>query len=48
MRFPAVGEKCHGSIGQNRYDVVLIGIDKSGKWHWHQGSMNLIMKMTRN
>lgn len=30
------------ALDRDRYDVVLIGIDKSGKWHWHQGSMNLM------
>jgi D-alanine-D-alanine ligase len=30
------------ALDKNRYEVVLIGIDKSGKWYWHKDSMNLL------
>jgi D-alanine-D-alanine ligase len=30
------------ALDRDRYEVVLIGIDKSGKWYWHKDSMNLL------
>ncbi len=30
------------ALDRDRYEVVLIGIDKSGKWYWQQDSMNLL------
>lgn len=30
------------ALDKDRYEVVLIGIDKAGKWRWNQDSMNLL------
>ncbi len=32
----------YAALDRERYDVVLIGIDKSGRWHWYGDSMNLL------
>ncbi|HHY81353.1 MAG TPA: D-alanine--D-alanine ligase [Clostridiales bacterium] len=30
------------ALDRDKYEVVLIGIDKEGKWHWNQDSINLL------
>jgi D-alanine-D-alanine ligase len=30
------------ALDKDKYDVVLIGIDKAGKWHWHQNYMDFL------
>ena len=42
MRSAAVSQKRIGCIDKDKYDVVLIGIDKAGKWHWHQDYVDFL------
>jgi D-alanine-D-alanine ligase len=30
------------ALDKDKYDVVLIGIDKAGKWHWHQDYVDFL------
>jgi len=32
----------YAALDRERYEVVVIGIDKSGKWYWYGDSMNLL------
>src|SRR4026208_924057 len=36
------------AIDNNKYEVVLIGIDKKGGWHLNEGSGSFLPRLNRN